>query len=147
MLFRSEGTLEDSGTVSLQFVPFAHHRYEILEVDVTGKAPRAAMEEALPEDTARHLYRIILTGETDESGVDTAALQESLCDRFYLLEIRDRTRMAEDIWARADEDSLRGLFLKELRARWNAAQTEEERQTVTQAARFGLAALDHRDLG
>ena len=43
--------------------------------------------------------------------------------------------------------SLRGLFLRQLRTRWDSAATEEERETVTQAARFGLAALDHRDLG
>lgn len=55
--------------------------------------------------------------------------------------------MAEDIWQRAEEDSLRGLFLRELRRRWKEAKTEEERERVTQAARFGLAALDHRDLG
>lgn len=141
-----EGTIEN-GTVSLAFVPFARRRYEILEVDVTGKAPRAAVEAALPADTAQHLYRILLTGETREGGVDAAALQEALADRFYALEVRDHTRMAEDIWARAEEDSLRGLFLRELRTKWNTAKTEEERETVTQAARFGLAALDHRDLG
>ena len=55
--------------------------------------------------------------------------------------------MAADIWARAGEDSLRGLFLRELRAKWDNAGSEEERETVTRAARFGLAALDHRDLG
>ena len=133
--------------MSLRFVPFARRRYEILEVDVTGKTPRAAVEAALNGDTAQHLYRILLTGETAEGGVDAAALQEALADRFYALEIRDHTRMAEDVWARAEEDSLRGLFLKNLRGKWNAAQTDEERQTITQAARFGLAALDHRDLG
>ncbi|WP_298020578.1 metallophosphoesterase [uncultured Dysosmobacter sp.] len=142
-----EGTVEDSGRVSLSFVPFARRRYEILEVDVTGRDPRAAVEAALPADTAQHLYRIVLTGETGEGGLDTGALETALADRFYALELRDRTRMAEDIWARAEEDSLRGLFLRELRAKWNAAQTEAERETVTQAARFGLAALDHRDLG
>lgn len=142
-----EGTVEDSGKVSLSFVPFARRRYEILEVDVTGRDPRAAVEAALPADTAQHLYRIVLTGETGEDGLDTGALETALADRFYALELRDRTRMAEDIWARAEEDSLRGLFLRELRAKWNAAQTEAERETVTQAARFGLAALDHRDLG
>ena len=73
-------------------------------------------------------------------------LREALADRFYALEVRDRTRMAEDVWARAGEDSLRGLFLRELRTRWDGAETEEERETVTRAARFGLAALDHRDL-
>ena len=142
-----EGTVDDAGQIALTFVPFARRRYEILEVDVTGKAPRAALEAALPADTTAHLYRILLTGETDEGGVDAAALTEVLADRFYALEIRDRTRMAEDIWKRAEEDSLRGLFLRELRARWDAAETEEEKETVTRAARFGLAALDHRDLG
>ena len=141
-----EGTL-DGDEVSLRFVPFARRRYEILEVDVTGREPRAAVEAALPADTADHLYRILLRGETEGFGVDTAALREILADRFYALEIRDHTRMAEDVWQRAGEDSLRGLFLRELRQKWNDARTEEERETVVRAARFGLAALEHRDLG
>ena len=89
----------------------------------------------------------ILTGETGAEGVDIPALEKALQERFYALEIRDSTRMKEDIWARAEEDSLRGMFLRELRAKWNSAKTEEEKETVTAAARFGLAALDHRDLG
>ena len=104
-------------------------------------------EAALPEDTARNLYRITLVGETGEGGAGAAALQEALEERFYALEVRDKTRMAEDIWQRAEEDSLRGLFLRELRQQWNKAKTEEERERVTRAVRFGLAALDHRDLG
>ena len=50
-------------------------------------------------------------------------------------------------WAKAEEDSLRGLFLRDLKQQLAQAQTEEDRQRVTMAARFGLAALDHRDLG
>lgn len=142
-----EGTLDDSGKVALRFVPFARHRYEIMEVDVTGQDPRSALENALPAETAMHLYRILLIGETDEGIIDLAALQEALADRFYALEIRDHTRMAQDIWAKAEEDSLRGLFLQELRQKLSAATTEEDRERITAAARFGLAALDHRDLG
>lgn len=142
-----EGTLSSDGQVTLTFVPFAKRRYEILTVDVTGKDPGAALEAALGADTAAHLYRILLTGETDEQGVDAAALTERLKDRFCALEIRDHTRMAEDLWQRAEEDSLRGLFLRELRAKWKAAATEEEKETITRAVRFGLAALDHRDIG
>lgn len=142
-----QGTVDENGQISLEFIPFAQRRYEILEVDVTGRVPRSAVEAALPEDTARHLYRILLTGETGEGGADVRGLQEALADRFYALEIRDRTRMAEDIWARAEEDSLRGLFLRQLRQQRRQAQSEAERETVDQAARFGLAALDHRDLG
>ena len=142
-----EGTISDSGEVSLTFVPFARHRYEILEVDVTGKDPRVAVEAALPPDTAGDLYRILLTGETAEGGAGAAALREALADRFDTLEVRDRTRMAEDLWQRAGEDSLRGLFLRELLSRRKQAGTQEEREEIELAARFGLAALDHRDLG
>jgi DNA repair exonuclease SbcCD nuclease subunit len=142
-----EGTVDDAGGVSLAFVPFARRKYEILQVDVTGSEPRAAVESALPKHTANDLYRILLTGETDERGVDIAALTESLSDRFYALELRDRTRVREDVWARAEEDSLRGIFLRELKKKLDAAKTEEEREGVQRAVRFGLAALDHRDLG
>ena len=141
------GTVDEGGEVSLAFVPFARRRYEILEVDVTGRSPREAVEAALPEDTARHLYRIVLTGETGPGGADLPGLREALADRFYALELRDRTRMAEDIWARAEEDSLRGLFLRRLRQRRQGAESEAERAAVDRAVRFGLAALDHRDLG
>jgi len=142
-----EGTVAEDGSVSVAFVPFAWRRYERLEADVTGQDPRRAVEAALPEDSARNLYRITLTGETGEGGVDAEMLRETLAHRCYTLEIRDRTRMAEDIWQRAEEDSLRGLFLRQLREQWKNAETEEERERVTKAVRFGLAALDHRDLG
>ena len=141
------GTVADHGTVSLEFVPFARHRYQILQVDVTDREPREAVEAVLPEGTSRDLYRVILTGETGEDGVDAAALQTALADRFYALEIRDATRPAEDLWARAEEDSLRGLFLRELREKYKAAETDAERETVIRAVRFGLAALEGRDLG
>lgn len=57
-----EGTLSESGQVSLTFIPFARRRYEILEVDVTGRDPRAAVEAALPAAPDQDLYRILLTG-------------------------------------------------------------------------------------
>ena len=142
-----EGVIDDGGRLSLAFVPFARRRYESLEVDVTGRSPREAVESALPGNTAEDLYRILLTGEAGEGGADARALETALAGRFYALEVRDHTRVAADVWARAGEDSLRGLFLRELRAKWEAAGDEAEREAVTQAVRFGLAALDHRDLG
>ena len=141
------GIIDEDGKIGLDFVPFARRRYEILTVDVTGQDPRTAVEAALPAETAQDLYRILLTGETGEGGVSLEALQETLADQFYALELWDQTRLAEDLWARAEEDSLRGLFLKDLKTQLNCAGTEEERRRITMAARFGLAALDHRDLG
>ena len=137
----------DNGQVDLTFVPFARRRYQILEVDVTGRTPREAVESALPEDTESDFYRILLTGESGAGGAGASQLEAALADRFCALEIRDQTRLAEDIWARSGEDSLRGLFLREMKTQWSAAETPEERDTITLAVRFGLAALDHRELG
>ena len=66
--------------------------------------------------------------------------------QIELIELRDETRIGEDVWARAQEDSLRGLFLRELRGKYDAAPSDEERAKIQLAARFGLAALDGRDL-
>lgn len=142
----AQGTIGEGGKISMSFVPFAKRRYEVLKVDVTGQAPQEAIEAALPGNTRRDIYRILLTGESGEAGVDAKGLEAALEGRFYALDIRDHTRIAEDLWARAGEDSLRGLFLKKLRADLERAATGREREVITQAARFGLAALDHREM-
>ena len=141
-----QGTVSDDGTVTLEFVPFARHRYEILQVDVTGQPVRSAVEAALPSGTKQDLYRIVLTGETGAQGAEASAIQTAFADRFNTLEVRDCTRIAEDVWARAEEDTLRGLFLRSLREQLRQTEDETERETIMQAVRFGLAALDNRDL-
>lgn len=137
------GTVE-AGQVTMEFVPFARRRYEILRVDVTGKRAADALHEQLPPSTARDIYRVIFTGETDERGIDLAAIEAQFAADFFKLELRDETRMGESVWARAGEDSLRGLFLRALRD--IPAQTDEERARIELAARFGLSALDGRDV-
>lgn len=57
------------------------------------------------------------------------------------MELRDRTTLPVELWARAAEDSLTGLFLREMRARLDGADGDE-RDKLLLAARFGLAALE-----
>lgn len=135
----------DRGGVKLRFVPFAKRRYEWLEIDVTDQTPADAVLRKLPLQTENDIYRIVLTGEVSE-GIDLSKLQEELIPRFYALEIRDKTRAARDIWERRDEDTLRGLFLRNLYRQYETAQTEEERARVEQAVRFGLAAMDNQEM-
>ena len=135
----------DKGSVKLRFIPFALRRYEILTVDVTGRAPLEAIREALPQNTEADIYRILLTGETD-GGVEIPAVTEELASRFYALEVRDRTTVQRDIWDGCGEDSLRGLFLQKMREKYDAAWDETERRKLQQAVRFALAAMDNRDI-
>ncbi len=134
-------------TADLHFVPFGRRRYEIITVDVTGRDVMEALEAALAKrHTEMDIYRIVFSGETDVGGVDLTEIHDALGERFYQLELRDETRVAEDIWLYAKEDSLRGLFLKSLLRRKAEAKTPEDFARIERAARFGLAALENRDL-
>lgn len=132
------------GAVSLQFVPLAQRRYELLRLDVSELTGVEAIAKALPEDTQNDIYRLILTGETDEP-IQPERIQQALADRFYALEVRDETRMRRNIWEKCGDDSLRGLFLQQLRNVYDSAD-EAEQLRIERAVRFGLAAMDNREM-
>ena len=134
------GTLDESDC-RLDFLPLSKRRYEILRV-AAGDDALAAVMAALPEDTQSDIYRIIFTGESEP--VDVRALYTTLKARFFGLTLRDETTPRRNLWAGCEDDTLQGLFLRALKSRYDTAQSEEERQTVALAARYGAAALEER---
>jgi exonuclease SbcD len=131
------------GTCDMRFQPLGGRKYEVLEVDLSQAADAAsAIESAIPRDSERDIYKIILQGEFDGE-LDPKRLAEALSDRLYAVTIKDNTRIRRDIWERAGEDTLRGLFLRRLRRRFDAAETDEERERIVLAVRYGLSALEN----
>ena len=129
----------------IRFLPMCTRRYETAEVDISGaEDPAEAIAAALPSDTERDVYRIRLTGEAD-AAPDLRSLAHALEGRFFSLELRDDTRLRRDIWAQCGGDSLKGLFLARLRRRYEDAQDDRERERITQAARWGLLAMENGD--
>lgn len=137
-------TLDDAGGCELRTACIASRRYEQLRVDVSGLDPLLAVNTVLPDDTVRDVYRIVLTGET-ETAPDLYRLYQNLSEMFFELQLRDETHLRRDLWECAGEDSLRGIFLKKLRDRYDAAADEREKQQIEQAARWGLAALNNAE--
>ena len=121
-----------------EFVPLGKRRYEILTVDLTDKEPLAAIRAALPQNTKEHIYRILLTGERP-SGLDLPQLTQTLEGEFFGLTLRDQTHTPRKLWDRMEEDTLTGLFLREMARRCEA---EPDNETLQLAVRFGLAALE-----
>lgn len=126
----------DMGTqpVAAKFVPVCRRQYRIEIVDVSE------FSAALPQGEDPDLVRLLLTGESPDAP-DLAALTAQATPHFFHVELRDRTTLPAVLWARAEEDSLTGLFLREMRARLGSAD-EGERDKLLLAARFGLAALE-----
>ena len=128
----------EPGRVTAQLVPLSRRRYEILPVDITGAADAlSAVRAALPEDAQDLICRVILTGEGEKP--DLAALERALSPEFFGLDLMNRTRLPENLWARRGEDSLTGLFLQ---AMWDRRQERPEDPVCQLAARYGLAALE-----
>ena len=128
----------EPGSLRAQRIPLGQRRYERLTVDLTGLAdPLSAIRSALPGDTSRDIYRIVLTGEGEAP--DLAALERALAPSFFGLQLQDRTRLPQNLWARREEDTLTGLFLREM---WGLCQEDGDNPVHQLAARFGLAALE-----
>lgn len=129
------------GTCTLQKEKIFLRRYVVLKTDKT--TPEEVLAE-LPAGTEKDICRIILMGEADEAP-DMEGFRRALEDRFFALQLRDETRIRRDVWEKAGDDTLRGIFLRMLRERLDGAKTGEERELCEQAARWGLAALDNRE--
>lgn len=131
------------GFCDMSFRPLGGRRYELLTVDLSQAGDAAAaILSSLPRESGRDIYKIILQGEFDGE-LDLKRLAEALSDKFYAVAIRDNTRIKRDIWAKADEDTLKGLFLRSLRRKFDAAGTDVERERIVLAVRYGLSALEN----
>ena len=125
----------DMGTqpVAAKFVPVCKRQYRIETVNIDDFTACLLRENS-------DLVRLILAGES-LNAPDLAALTAQAAPHFFHVELRDRTTLPTGLWARAQEDSLTGLFLREMRARLDSAD-EGEQNKLLLAARFGLAALE-----
>lgn len=124
----------DGETVSARFCPTCQRQYRIEAVDIHD------FDAALPGQPSPDLVRLRLTGESEQPP-NLDALTRQAAPRFFHVELRDETTLPQNLWARSEEDSLTGLFLRRMRAMLDEAD-EEERPRLLLAARFGLAALE-----
>lgn len=129
--------------VSDQFVPLARRQYHRLQIDLsqTSDVERAIMS-AIPKGAERDIYKLLLTGEFS-GRLDLERLHRAVDKRFFHVVLRDHTRIKRDIWAQAEEDSLRGLFLRKMRTKYEAAPDDAQREKIILAIRYGLAAMDN----
>jgi exonuclease SbcD len=126
----------------LRFVPLGGRKYRIITVDLTGADDTlGAVTSSLPWNTERDICRLVLRG-TVEGAVDAGFIKDSLSGRFFHLTVQDATRPAYDIWAQSGDDTLRGIFLRSLKEKYDAAD-EAGKNVIISAVRYGLSALDN----
>ena len=132
-------TLEKAA--SAEFIPLDTPRFYDLEAEILTD-PVSAVADLLPAMGNEDYYRITLTGEWN--GLDTAQLVARFGD-FPNLELRDRTVPVADLWERAGEDSLEGMYFGLLKNALADAD-EKEQEILTLAAKISRRILDGREV-
>lgn len=133
---------EESLSYRHRFIPFASRTLRTLEVDVTGCADSAETEDAVeralaeasfsPED----MVKIVLTGHVDVTVEKNADLLcRRLEDQFFFLKIYDETKFLVDYDSFLLDVSLKGEFVRQVRA------SELDEETKVTVIRYGLQAL------
>ena len=117
--------------VSARLIPLCQRRHRI-EILTAG--------QPLPTAQSPDLIRFLVRGECAVPP-DVVQMAAQLAPLHFHVEVRDETTLPQDLWARQQEDSLTGLFLRELHRMLDSAGPEE-RDRLILAARFGLAALE-----
>lgn len=138
------GTCDDS-RLNLDFIPLCSHCYRIHTVDLAGQSPEDAIQRILPETPTSDIVRILLKGERDEDGALPLSFLQQLAEPYYYsVTLFDQTELPRNLWAKEEEDSLQGYFLRNMHRRLQEA-TEEEKPRLELAVRFALAALEGRE--
>lgn len=124
----------DANQAGIRFVETGRRQYRVETVNV------GELAAALPQGESPDLVRLLIAGES-RNPLDLPALTAQAAPHFFHVELRDITTLPANLWARAGEDSLTGLFLREMRAQLDGAEAGE-REKLLLCARFGLAALE-----
>jgi DNA repair exonuclease SbcCD nuclease subunit len=141
--------LEDPGrppTVSPIPVNFREiHLEEIplddLQHESAGDLAEAVRRRLLAAAQTERLARFDLTGVIHHPlGSDPTTLGESLAERYFVLQVRDRTRTLPE--ALVASNTIRGAFERRLRARLEAAVDDADRQLTERALAIGLQSLE-----
>ena len=133
------------GENRLEFLPTARRMCLYEKIDVTGSETNAAaaekilavLKEKYGENYAENLFKIELTGTAD---VNTAEIQGRL-GALYFVKLRDKTESPVNYDELSREISLKGLFVKNMLSRLNAAE-KEEKENLKEALKLGLKAFD-----
>ena len=133
-------TISENGCET-EFVPLHSRSYETFTVDA-GDDALSAVRAAL-RGHERDCCAVQLNTQTED--LDKPALEQALSDACFFLKLRYRFVPKRALWDGLEEDTLRGYFLRELTARYDAA-AEEERTELAQAAWLGVHLMDGREV-
>jgi len=142
------------GTVSktnceLQFVPTAKRMHICENVDVCGCLSSNEISQKILEILnqkygqafAENLYKIVLIGNIDEQTViSVPEITARLSETLYFAKVRNKTEYKVDFEQLSKENTLKGIFVKNMLQKINLA-SDDEKQQLKAALNIGIKAF------
>lgn len=137
------------GICDLQFISTAKRMHIAENIDISGLASSneiadkitAVIKEKYDNNFTDNLYKIILTGQiSDGTLLSLPEIVARLNDTFYFVKLRDKTEFKIDYEALSQENTLKGIFVKNMLKRIENAP-DDQKQQLKDALNIGLKAF------
>lgn len=128
---------ENTKEISLQFIPLDNKEFVEINLDVSTIASKEELIEKTNDiqvDNDKY-YKIILVG-TKNIEIDTNDLIKYITNK-NIIKIKDKTKVEYDLDKISKEQSLKGIFVKELLEQMN----EENREQILESIYIGLSLM------
>ena len=136
------GTLK-KGKINLDFIPLDNTEFKLKELDVTEIISKEDLIEKINELEINedNLIEIVLVGRRNFE-IDKYELYK-LISNDKVIKIKDRTKINYDLNKLANENTLKGLFVKEMLQKLNDENlSEEDKEIIEKSIEIGLEALE-----
>ena len=129
--------------ISLEFIPLDETEFKLQEVDVTEFISKEELIEKINEINfeENNLIEIILTGKRNFE-IDRYELYK-LISNEKIIKIKNKTKINYDLNKLANENTLKGLFAKEMLEKLSDENiSDEEKEIIEKAVEIGMEALE-----
>ena len=132
----------EKGNLKIEFVPLDEEQFKEIEIDITSINAKEDLIEKINnlEIQNNEYIKIILIGSRNFEINKYDLLKYTENER--IIKIKDHTKIAYDLEKIANENTLKGLFAKEMLEKLKQPEiTEEEKEIIEKAIEIGLNAF------
>ena len=135
------GNIENE-KIELEFIPLDDEQFTIKELNVDNIHSKEELIENINdlEIPENEYVEIVLKGNRNFEINKYDILK--FISNSYIIKIKDQTKIAYDLEKLENENTLRGLFIKEMNKKLKSAKTEEEKKLIEKSIEIGLEALE-----
>lgn len=131
------GNIDNTKKLELTFIPMDPKEFKEEEIVVNDILSKEELIETIHQKdwNENYYYKIILTGKRNFE-IEPLQIIKYITQQ-NIIKIKDNTTLKQDLEKLANENSLRGIFVKNLLAK----QTEENKEKIQKAIEIGLEAM------